>query len=335
MASIKTQALILLFSLITICFTIKPSFGAQIAIYWGQNGNEGSLTSTCASGNYEIVLLAFLHVFGAGRTPDWNFAGHCGSWDPCTKLAPEIQFCQSQNIKVFLSLGGAIGSYSIASADDAKVVANYLWNNFLSGQYGPLGSVALDGIDFDIEGGSNLHWEDLAKELYAFKQQKTLYLSAAPQCFIPDYYLDTAIKTGYFDYIFVQFYNNPPCQYSDGNTALLFQSWNDWISRVPSSPSNGTVFLGLPATPAGAPSGGYIPTEVMNSQVLPYVKQSSNYGGVMLWSRFHDIQNNPPYSALIKPYVLRSALNLAAKTVNAIYECVFNAINNMLPKSLA
>ncbi|TQD81586.1 hypothetical protein C1H46_032824 [Malus baccata] len=46
---------------------------------------------------------------------------------------PEIKSCQAKGIKVILSRGGASGSCSLASADDARQVATYLWNNFLGG----------------------------------------------------------------------------------------------------------------------------------------------------------------------------------------------------------
>lgn len=64
-----------------------------------------------------------------------------------------------------LSLGGGIGNYSIGSREDAKVVTDYLWNNFLGGKSSsrPLGDAVLDGIDFNIELGSPQHWDDLAR----------------------------------------------------------------------------------------------------------------------------------------------------------------------------
>jgi chitinase len=34
----------------------------SIAIYWGQNGNEGTLAETCSTGNYGFVNIAFLWV---------------------------------------------------------------------------------------------------------------------------------------------------------------------------------------------------------------------------------------------------------------------------------
>ncbi|XP_038709770.1 acidic endochitinase-like [Tripterygium wilfordii] len=273
---------------------IAPSYGAGIAIYWGQNGGEGTLADTCATGNYEFVNIAFLTTFGNGQTPVLNLAGHC---DPgsngCTGLSDAIRGCQGRGIKVLLSIGGGVGSYSLSSADDAKQVADYLWNNYLGGQSNsrPLGDAVLDGIDFDIESGSGQYWDELARSLKGFNQQ--LSLAAAPQCPFPDANLDGAIATGLFDYVWVQFYNNPPCMYTD-NANNLLNAWNQWTGV-----QAGQVFLGLPAATEAAPSGGFIPADVVNSQILPQIKTSAKYGGVMIWNKFYD----NGYSASIKPNV--------------------------------
>ncbi|OAY48393.1 acidic endochitinase [Manihot esculenta] len=297
MAYHYSQPLSLLVSLLDIALW-EPSSGGGIAIYWGQNGNEGTLAETCASGNYQYVNIAFLSTFGNGQTPMLNLAGHC---DPtsygCTGLSIDITACQSRGIKVLLSLGGDVGSYSLSSADDANQVADYLWNNFLGGTSDsrPLGDAILDGIDFDIESGSGQYWDDLAKALSEFSQESNkVYLSAAPQCPFPDYYLDKAIHTGLFDYLWVQFYNNPPCQYNGDDVDNLLRAWNEWIT-VPA----GHVFMGLPAAVGAAPSGGYIPSNVLIDQVLPVIKSSPKYGGVMLWNKFYD----NGYSSAIKDAV--------------------------------
>ncbi|KAL3521594.1 hypothetical protein ACH5RR_019743 [Cinchona calisaya] len=280
--------------LLMVVFLFGSSQATGIAVYWGQNGNEGSLADTCASGNYQFVNLAFLTTFGAGQTPALNLAGHCEQASgTCTTLSDQIKGCQNQNIKVLLSLGGSVGSYSLASADDAGQVANYLWNNFLGGQSSsrPLGDAILDGIDFDIEKGTGLYWDDLARALAGFSSQKKVYLSAAPQCPFPDGNLSTAIDTGLFDYVWIQFYNNGQCQYADNNAANLLERWSQWTSV-----QSNQIFLGLPAAPEAAPSGGYIPPDALISQVLPTVKSSSKYAGVMIWNKFFD----QGYSAAIK-----------------------------------
>ncbi|KAH0673120.1 hypothetical protein KY284_024207 [Solanum tuberosum] len=282
-------------ALVLLLLALKLEAGG-IVIYWGQNGNEGTLASTCASNNYAIVNIAFLVVFGNGQTPVLNLAGHCNpSVGGCTGLSNDIRACQSRGIKVMLSLGGGVGSYSLSSAVDARNVANYLWNNYLGGQSTsrPLGDAILDGIDFDIERGTTQHWDELARALSGFSQQRKVYLTAAPQCPFPDSWLNGALSTGLFDYVWVQFYNNPPCQYSGGSAENLKSYWNKWTAI-----QAGKIFLGLPAAP-GAAGSGFIPSDVLVSQVLPAISGSPKYGGVMLWSKFFD----NGYSSAIKPSV--------------------------------
>ncbi|XP_071903529.1 cysteine-rich receptor-like protein kinase 25 isoform X1 [Coffea arabica] len=290
-------------SLLMMVSLFQSSQAAGVAVYWGQNGDEGSLADTCASGNYQFVNLAFLTTFGGGNTPVLNLAGHCNPGaGTCTSLSVEINDCQNQNIKVLLSLGGAVGNQSLTSADDARQVANYLWNNFLGGQSRsrPLGHAVLDGIDFSIESGTGLYWDNLARALSGFSSQKKVYLSAAPQCPFPDADLSTAISTGLFDYVWIQFYNNGQCQYST-NADNLIAAWNQWTSV-----HSNQIFLGVPAAPAAA-DGGYIPPDALISQVLPSIKSSHKYAGVMIWNKYFD----SGYSSAIKEQVAASSPSIA------------------------
>ncbi|KAL5697927.1 chitinase [Ranunculus cassubicifolius] len=274
--------------------------GGGIAIYWGQNGNEGTLAETCNTGNYAFVNVAFLSVFGKGQTPTLNLAGHCDpSINGCTGISRDIRTCQRQGVKVILSIGGGDGSYYLSSSNDARQVAVYLWNNFLGGHSPrrPLGNAVLDGVDFDIEGGTNQHYDDLARYLSGYsKRGKKVYLTAAPQCPFPDAWVGGALKTGLFDNVWVQFYNNPPCQYASGNIGNLEDAWKQWTSAIPAT----KIFLGLPAAPDAAGSG-FISAHDLISKVLPMIKGSSKYGGVMLWSKYYDDQTG--YSSAIKSHV--------------------------------
>ncbi|XP_054788129.1 hevamine-A-like [Prosopis cineraria] len=290
----KTQALILLLLALLLLTHSTFSHGCPIVTYWGQNKNETELNTTCATSKYEIVNIAFMNTFGSGRTPKIDLSGHC-DWSTgvanCTGYYSQIAYCQSLGVKIFLSLGGASGQYSLSSAEDAKEFAGHLWTYYLSGQSsGLLGLVALDGIDFDIEqAGGNLYWDDLAKELHAYSQLKKFYLSAAPQCPIPDDSLNTAIETQVFDYIWVQFYNNPPCEYTDdGDTQKLINSWDQWTTDFTAT----KFYVGLPASPAANGSaGGYVPIDVLNNEILPVAETNPKFGGVMLWSRYYDYQS--------------------------------------------
>ncbi|KAA0033735.1 hevamine-A-like [Cucumis melo var. makuwa] len=298
MAASNLQTLSLLLCLLTLTrLSTSEAATGGITVYWGQSTAEGTLRETCATGRYKYVILAFLNNFGNGRTPSINLSGHCNpATGGCTVLSQNIKFCQRMRVKVLLSIGGGVGNYSLASPSDARNFATYLYNHFLSGRSTarPLGDAVLDGIDFDIELGSTANWEVLAKNLKGLsKSRKRVYLSAAPQCPFPDKFLGTAINKGAFDFIWVQFYNNPPCQYSAGNINNLISSWNRWTS---SAGGSGKIFLGLPAAP-GAAGSGYIPANVLTSAILPKIKKSPRYGGVMLWSRYWDKVNG--YSSAI------------------------------------
>jgi chitinase len=285
--------------LVVVVIAAAQFLGAEaggISIYWGQNGGEGTLAETCATGNYKFVNIAFLSAFGNGMSPVINLAGHC---DPtnngCASQSSDIKACQSSGVKVMLSIGGGAGDYYLNSSQDAKNVATYLWNNFLGGKSSsrPLGDTVLDGIDFDIEGGTPLHWDDLARYLKGYSHSgRRVYLTAAPQCPFPDAWVGGALNTGLFDYVWVQFYNNAPCQFTSGSTSNLADAWKQWLT-IPAK----QIFLGLPASPQAAGSG-FIPADDLKSDVLPLIKSAGKYGGIMLWSKYYDDQDG--YSSSVK-----------------------------------
>ncbi|XP_015865772.1 acidic endochitinase-like [Ziziphus jujuba] len=136
--------------------------GGLIAVYWAQNGNEGSLAKASNIDLYAYINIAFLIQFGHGRDLALNLAGHCDpAWNTCTKFGQEIKTCQSKGIKALISIGGAVGSYSLSFANDGKNVANIIWNSYLRGTDSsatcPFGDDAvLDSVDFDIVNGSTV-----------------------------------------------------------------------------------------------------------------------------------------------------------------------------------
>ncbi|KAG2602109.1 acidic endochitinase SE2-like [Panicum virgatum] len=278
---------------------LATSHAGDIAIYWGQNTGEATLSATCASRKYQFVILAFVFQFGQGRAPKLDLSGHCdASSGGCAVLSSDIRSCQRRGVKVLLSIGGGVGNYGLSSPADARLVGAYLWNSYLGGSSSsrPLGDAVLDGIDFDIELGSGKFWDNLAKDLKDMGKNAgtAVLLSAAPQCPFPDQWDSGAIDTGLFDFVWVQFYNNPECQFSSGRSAFL-AAWKQWES-VPA----GKIFLGLPASKDAAGTG-FVPAGQLTSQVLPLIRGSSKYGGVMLWSKFYDDRTG--YSSAIKSHV--------------------------------
>ncbi|KAL3524358.1 hypothetical protein ACH5RR_017192 [Cinchona calisaya] len=97
------------------------ALGGGIAIYWGQNGNEGTITETCATGRFSYFNLAFLVKFGNDKNPEINLPGRCNpATNGCKIISDGIRYCQKRGIKVMLSLGGGIGNYSLASKEMPK-----------------------------------------------------------------------------------------------------------------------------------------------------------------------------------------------------------------------
>ncbi|KAL6311545.1 hypothetical protein AAG906_005101 [Vitis piasezkii] len=229
-----------------------------LILVWGQNGNEGTLAEACASGNYDFVNMAFLPTFGNGQTPMINLAGHCDPYsNDCTGLSLDVKSCQARHQGDALYWGR---SWELLPLPPRKMLGNCFGWNYL-----------------DIKGGTSQHWDDLAKYLSGYsKRGNKVYLTAAPQCLFPDAWVGGSLKTGLFDYVWVQFYNNPHCQYTPGNAGNLEDAWTHQDFPWPAL-------------------GDLIST------VLPAINDSAKYGGVILWSKYYDEQTG--YSSAIKSHV--------------------------------
>ncbi|KAK7380427.1 hypothetical protein VNO78_32938 [Psophocarpus tetragonolobus] len=307
----------LILVLVTLSFTttsdaVDSVNAGAISVYWGQrpNATEHTLEEACSS-NYSIVIIQTLIVFDNGSTPVLNLDDHCGSHEyPCSKLESQIEFCQKKKIKVFLSIGQdrtltlktknrhhSKSNNNLKSTKAAEKLASYLLENYLSGKPGPLGNVTLDGIDIaDVADSEHLKWDEVVKAINASTSARKIYLSASPQCVYPDQDLGNAIRTGLFDFIWVEFFYQNPCIYSNGDASNLLSAWNTWTENVP----NTSIFLGLVASDEIA---GFIEPKDLISKVLPIAKQAPNYGGVMIWDRYYDMKNN--YSAQIKHSLIK------------------------------
>lgn len=189
--------------------------------------------------------------------------------------------------------------------------ANFLWDAFgpkkpLYTGPRPFGDAAVNGFDFDIESilvagedPSDLFrgygvMIDTLRALYAL-ESKQYYISGAPQCVVPDAHLAPAIKSSWFDFIFVQFYNTPQCSaraffdhtygaYGGPPTDISFDAWVSFL--VSNSPNpNIKLYLGLPAAPAIAYDAKmYLnPTEAKSIIENFQCKYPKVFGGVMVY----------------------------------------------------
>ncbi|KAI6039115.1 glycoside hydrolase family 18 protein [Pisolithus marmoratus] len=277
----------------------------NLAVYWGQDSygaNNPSDTANwqqpisyyCNDDAIDTFPIAFLdQFFAAGGLPSINLANSCPntpfpgtSMPNCTFLGPDIETCQAAGKILTISLGGATGSAGFSNDSQAQAFAQTIWDLFLEGSSPdrPFGSAVLDGVDLDIEGGSQTGYAAFVTALRALmaKGSKQYYITAAPQCPYPDAYIGTTLNTVGFDAVYVQFYNNYCGLNNYNNTnAWDFSTWDNWAKTI--SPNrNVKVYIGAPASSSAAGSG-YVDASTFASIIQQTQRQYSSFGGVMLW----------------------------------------------------
>ncbi|KAJ5160960.1 chitinase 2 [Penicillium canariense] len=271
-------------------------------IYWGQNGGntieDNDLSMYCVpTAGIDIIVLAFLYGYGNGNTIASGTIGQSCSILPngesvqCENLAAAIKKCQENGVKVLLSLGGAMGAYSLSSQQEAGAIGQHLWdaygntkNDFV---HRPFGATFVNGWDFDIEASrGNEFYQHLICTLrsnFNSDLSNEYYITGAPQCPIPEPNMQHIITNSQFDYLWVQFYNNPSCSV---NGAINFESWVTNIAGTASADAK--ILIGLPASPyaaTGTYDGAqyYLQPNALATLLREYVGHSA-LGGVMLWS---------------------------------------------------
>ena len=282
---------------------VRRDTAPQNVVYWGQNGGNAiennDLASYCTSqSGVDIVVLSFLYDYGNGQTiPSGGIGQSCtisssGQGQGCEALGSAIKKCQSQGVKIILSLGGAVGSYGLASQQEAETIGQNLWAAYGNSGNGtiprPFGDAYVNGWDFDIEASNgNQYYQYLISTLrshFSSDPSHTYYITGAPQCPIPEPNMQSIITTSQFDYLWVQFFNNPGCSMPNPN-------FNEWVQNVANTPSsNAKIFLGVPASPdaaTGTSSGSqyYLDPNALSQVVHQYSGNSTGaFGGTMMWS---------------------------------------------------
>ncbi|KAJ9085070.1 Chitinase 2 [Entomophthora muscae] len=302
----------------------------NVVVYWGQNSYGGShptqkelwekdLEFYCRQDDVDIIAISFLNVFnaGTGLLPEINFASHCEtSFDSyprlhsCPKIGQDIKFCQSQNKTILLSLGGAIANTNIPTTAAAQEFAATLWNMFMGGnhEYRPFGDAIVDGIDLDLEGGSQDNYDTFLgrlQEYYKTDDRKYL-VTAAPQCEFPDRNLQRIMETAHVDAVFVQFYNNF-CGVQNYNNPWAW-NWPQWATWAATKSYNDKVrlFLGVPASRTAAGTG-YVDLGKLKGIVNDLRNTYPVFGGMMLWDASqseNNLQNGNPFSRHTKHRLL-------------------------------
>lgn len=280
----------------------RGTTGGQNVVYWGQNGGNvvenNDLSTYCTSeSGIDVIVLSFLYQYGNGVTvPSGTIGQSCsisttGQGQGCDDLAKAIDTCKSNGVKVILSLGGASGAYALTSQQEAETIGQNLWDAYGNGAAGsvprPFGQTFVNGWDFDIESNSgNQYYQYMIAKLrsnFASDSANTYYITGAPQCPVPEPNMNDIITNSQFDYLFVQFYNNPGCSL-DGT--INFDAWKQNIANTPSA--NAKIFIGVPASPLGATgtqSGSkyYLEPSALASLTSQYTSDGA-FGGIMMWA---------------------------------------------------
>lgn len=246
-------------------YTFDPTASTNVAVYYGQTPATAqlSLAQQCSDPNVDLAILAFVTEKQAIGSifPAVDFGAACGGQTSlmeqvasgllsCPELAGNITSCQKDfGKKVLLSIGGATGGVSFDSNEDAANFGNMLWSLFgdplsttLDPALRPFGSnVSVDGFDIDNENHLPAYYSSLASTLRTLTStdslsRKPYYLSSAPQCPFPDASNPLPLLLQ-CDFVWVQFYNNPPCELGSAGFGASLENW----SRVLMLGENGVV----------------------------------------------------------------------------------------------
>ncbi|KAF9952182.1 Chitinase 1 [Mortierella alpina] len=196
-------------------------------------------------------------------------------------MAQDIKFCQSQGKAIILSIGGASGSYAISDDAAGQAFAQTVWDMFLGGSSDtrPFDDAVLDGVDLDLESGATQGYvaflHTLRDNFAASSRQ--YYITGAPQCPMPDRWLEPMMASSWFDMLFVQFYNN---HCGADRDSFNFATWNEWAVSTSINKSV-KIYLGVPGGPGAAGSNVLSANQLV--EIISQVQSYSSFGGVMMW----------------------------------------------------
>ncbi|KAJ7312548.1 glycoside hydrolase family 18 protein, partial [Mycena albidolilacea] len=245
----------------------------------------------------DVIPIAFVDSFSGG-IPDLNLGNESSflhavfpKLNLCAFLAAGIAACQAKGKLVTLSLGGGgTTTARFASNADAISFADTIWNDFLGGTAGahrPFGAAVLDGVDLDIESGTDTGYAAFVTRIRTnwAGASKPYYITAAPQCPYPDAWVGTALNSVWFDAVHVQFYkkimNSGLNSYPSSN--WNYATWDYWATHYALNP-NVKIFIGAPASTTAANAGEYVSASTLGSIALATrAGYSQHFGGVMLW----------------------------------------------------
>lgn len=211
----------------------------------------------------------------------------------------DIKACQALGKTILLSIGGATYSEGgFRSEAEAIAAADKIWAMFGPEQAGstaalrPFGSAVVDGFDLDFESPlSNLL--PFARRLRALTDagsttttSRKFYLTAAPQCVLPDAALDIVLNSPdvVLDFVVVQFYNNWCGAQNfrpgvDDQAIFNLAQWDAWSAARTAGRTK--ILVGVPGR-LGAAGSGYVDAAAL-ATIVAYARRFVSFAGVMVW----------------------------------------------------
>lgn len=346
----------------------------------GQGPNQKRLNEYCADDSIDVIILSFVHLFPqqANGYPGIDFGNQCyaetfpgpgynGHNTPsnnrllkCPNLQRDLYICRQVNTKkIILSLGGGTGGYQLNGASDGSNFATQLWSMFGPRQdawvqrglprpfdYNNVG-FSVDGFDLDIEHSSSdasAGYKALVtklRSLYATVPLGTFYLTASPQCVVPDPNMKDMLAATTFDMIFIQFYNTPQCsarRWADANpgykpgdasaatAGFTFDAWSTWLAGT--SSKDARLYVGLPGSAAAANPGNDLSVAQASNLANAYYCRA-NFGGVAVWEATYASANVAGGKNFYQN--IKAALNAASKDTRQTCSSVRIATPLLLP----
>ncbi|HSZ41230.1 MAG TPA: glycosyl hydrolase family 18 protein [Trebonia sp.] len=286
--------------------------------YWQDftNGAD-NLTLANVPTSYNLVAVAF---GTATDTPgqvtfslDSTLASDLGGYTQ-QQFINDIKTLQARGQKVILSIGGENGTVSVDDAASASAFASSVYS--LIQQYG------FNGVDIDLENGVDPTYMASALEQLESDVGSGLIITLAPQTVdtqsTGDDYFELALDIkSILTMINTQYYNSGTMNGCDGN--VYAEGTENFITALACTELEGglspsQVGLGLPASSAAAPDGGYVSPSVVND-ALDCLASGQDCGsfvppttwpgirGVMTWDISWDASNGYNFADTVAPYL--------------------------------
>ncbi|OPX54854.1 Chitinase [Oceanospirillum multiglobuliferum] len=274
-----------------------------------QSWSDITFTQAAEQG-YSAIVMAFGKIDGATV----GIFGDVFAASPSeTALKADIKKAKSKGAKqILFSVGGEHNTYNPNGAP-AAVLANNLVEYLTD--YG------FTGIDFDLEiNGDGEYLNELCQAIK--KLAPTLLITAAPQINQADHasnlflvsignarMYDQAMNNNFFDYLFIQAYNNPWPEIDGSKEINLDFISKSFANLRKTIPAETKIVIGEPANSDAAGTSIFTtPDAPVNIyELISYQYQlickDPQFGGAMVWSVNLDAQTNYQFVKTIKDVI--------------------------------